>query len=270
LDLPCHARPSSYHDSVLREQLEGSIPAPDSPFDSLKSSRLISSDMPNVAVSWTGGKDSSLALYEAEVSGCEINCLVTFAPSQGSFLAHPIALMRLQAQALDLSHYVINVEEPFEQGYENAISSLKEKHGVDALVTGDISEVADHDSNWMADRGERCGVDVLRPLWHRERLELLNRLLLLGFKVVFSYVKRPWFTEEWLGLELSHVSLERLCQLSERTGLDMCGEQGEYHTWVLDGPRFRKSIRIASFSKHAENSTMYIHSQNLQLVEKDA
>jgi len=231
---------------------------------------MISSDMSYAAVSWTGGKDSSLALYEAEVSGCKVNCLVTFAPPQERFLAHPIALMRSQALALGLPHYVVNVEEPFERGYENAISSLKEQRGIDLLVTGDISEVADHASNWMVDRCKRCSVDVLMPLWHRDRLDLLNVLLSLGFKVIFSCVKRPWFTEEWLGLELSHGSLERLCELSQRTGLDICGEQGEYHTWVLDGPRFRKSIRVASFSKHVENSVMYILPESLGLVEKGA
>ncbi len=225
--------------------------------------------MPNVAVSWTGGKDSSLALYEAEVSGCEINCLVTFAPSQESFLAHPLDFMKLQAQALGLPHHVINIEEPFERGYENAILSLREEHGIDALVTGDIGEVAGHDPNWMVDRGQRCGVDVLRPLWHRDRLALLNRVLSLGFRVVFSCVKKPWFTEEWLGLELSRSSLERLCELSERTGLDVCGEQGEYHTLVSDGPRFRKSIKIVSFSKQVNDSIMYITLESLGLVDKD-
>ena len=225
--------------------------------------------MPNVAVSWTGGKDSSLALYEAEVSGCEINCIVTFAPSQQSFLAHPIAFMRLQAQALGLPHHVINVEEPFEQGYENAITSLKEEHGIDGIVTGDIGEVAGHDTNWMVDRGKRCGIDVLRPLWHRDRFGLLSKLLSLGFKVVFSCVKKPWFTEEWLGKGLSHSSLETLRELSERTGFDVCGEQGEYHTLVSDGPRFRKSIKIVSYSKHVVDSIMYISIENLQLVDKD-
>jgi uncharacterized protein (TIGR00290 family) len=225
--------------------------------------------MCHVAVSWTGGKDSSLALYEAEVTGCEVECLVTFAPHQERFLAHPLALMSLQARALALPHYVIEVEQPYEGGYENAISSLKKERGIDALVTGDISEVAGHESNWMADRCERCGVDMLSPLWHRDRLELLNRLLSLGFKAVFSCVKRPWFTEEWLGLELSHGSLESLCELSERTGLDICGEQGEYHTLVLDMPRFRRSIEIVSYSKHVNDSTMYISFENLRLVDKN-
>ena len=171
---------------------------------------------------------------------------------------------------MGLPHYVINVEEPFEQGYEDAISSIKKGSGIDVLVTGDISEVAGHEPNWMAGRCERCGVDMLSPLWHLDRIELLNRLLSLGFKAVFSCVKRPWFTEEWLGQELSPDSLERLCELSKRTGFDLCGEQGEYHTWVLDGPRFRKSVKIASFSKHTENMTMYILSDDLRLVGRDA
>jgi len=239
-------------------------------FNSLEpSSDRISSGMSNVAVSWTGGKDSSLSLYEAEMLGYRIKCLVTFAPTQERFLAHPIAFMRLQAQALDLPHHVITVEEPYERSYENAISSLKEKHGIDTLVTGDISEIAGHDTNWMADRSAHCDVDLLRPLWHRDRLELLNRLLSLRFKILFSCVKRPWFTEDWLGLELSQSSIEGLSELSRRTGLDMCGEQGEYHTSVLDGPRFKKIIRIVSYSKHVDDSIMYISWENLQLADKD-
>ena len=232
-------------------------------------SRLSQSDMSSVAVSWTGGKDSSLALYEIERAEYRVDCLVTFAPSQERFLAHPLAFMKLQAQALGLPHYVIIVEEPYEQGYESAISSLKQERGIDALVTGDIGEVAGHPANWMADRTARCGIDLLRPLWHRDRLELLKKLLSLRFKVIFSCVKRTWFTEEWLGSELSPDSIERLCELSERTGLDICGEQGEYHTVVLEGPQFEKSIRMTSFSKHVGDSMMYISSDDIELADKN-
>jgi len=164
-------------------------PCQTGPFDTLKSPLPISRRMSNVAVSWTGGRDSSLALYESELMGCRINCLLTFAPSRERFLAHPLALMKLQARALALPHLVIAVEEPFERSYENAIASVKEERGIDALVTGDIGEVAGHDPNWMADRSTHCGVDLLRPLWHQDRLELLNRLLSLGFKTVFRALR---------------------------------------------------------------------------------
>lgn len=224
--------------------------------------------MSDVAVSWTGGKDSSLAMHEAIMLGCKINCLVTFAPSQERFLAHPKDFMALQALAMGLPHYVISVEEPFERSYENAISSLKEQHGIDTLVTGDIGEVAGHDPNWIADRSTRCGVDVLNPLWHRDRVELLNRLLSLKFKVVFSCVKRPWFTEEWLGMELTEALVKRLSEMSAKSGLDICGEQGEYHTLVLDGPQFKKHILVSAYSIHSQESIMYITLQSATLENK--
>ena len=224
----------------------------------------------NVAVSWTGGKDSSLALYEAEKLGCEICCLVTFAPGQGSLIAHPLDFIRLQAKALGLPHCLLKVDDPFDQSYEDAIALLKEQQGIDTLVTGDIGEVAGHDPNWIVERSVHCGVDVIRPLWHRERLELLEKLLTLRFKVVFSCVKSPWFTDEWLGLELSPDLVQRLSGMSERTGLDICGEQGEYHTLVVDGPQFRERIQIESYSKRVEGSVMYIELENLKLCEKDA
>lgn len=225
--------------------------------------------MSRVAVSWTGGKDSSLALYEAKMLGSMIDCLITFAPSQEMFLAHPLGFMALQAQALGLPHYVFEVEEPFDVGYEDAISSLKEKRGISTLVTGDIGEVAGHDPDWMVDRCARCGIDLIKPLWHRDRLELLNKLLSLKFNIVFSCVKKPWFTEEWLGLDLSPSSVEQLIEISRRTGLDICGENGEYHTVALDGPQFKKIIRVGSYSKHVADSVMYITLENVRLEGRD-
>ena len=185
------------------------------------------------------------------------------------FLAHPLGFMALQAQALGLPHYVLEVEEPFDVGYEDAISSLKEKRGISTLVTGDIGEVAAHDPDWMVDRCVRCGIDLIKPLWHRDRVELLNKLLALKFRIVFSCVKKPWFTEEWLGLDLSPSSVEQLIEISRRTGLDICGENGEYHTVVLDSPQFKKTIRVGSYSKHVVDSVMYITLENLRLEGKD-
>ncbi len=145
---------------------------------------------------------------------------------------------------------------------------MKEQHGIDTLVTGDIGEVVGHDPDWIVERAARCNVEVIRPLWHKNRIELLNRLLELKFKVVFSCVKRPWFTDEWLGTELSTSTVRELVEICQRTGLDICGEQGEYHTLVVDGPQFRKSIQIESYSKHEEGSVMYIALKNLKLTEK--
>ena len=110
------------------------------------------------AVLWTGGKDSALALHEAQIAGCSVRCLVTFAPPQPAFLAHPLSIMALQAQALALPHLVWPVREPFADDYEAGVRWLKETRGIDTVITGDIAEVAGH-PNWIRERATRLGMD---------------------------------------------------------------------------------------------------------------
>lgn len=222
----------------------------------------------NAAVLWTGGKDSCLALYEAKLAGYEVKFLVTFVPKKPNFLAHPLDFMRYQAEALGLAHYTIEVNEPFKQSYEKAISSLKEKYGIDTLVTGDIAEV-DNNPNWIRECSKNSGMKVLTPLWGLDRNELISRLLSNKFKLIFSCVKKPWFTIDWIGKELNNDSLYELQKINKKTGLDICGEQGEYHTLVTDGPIFKKRIHITQYSKHAKDSLMYIDIGNVVLKEKE-
>ena len=224
--------------------------------------------MCGVAIAWTGGKDSSLALFEAERLGYKVEGLVTFAWDHEPFLAHPLDFILLQARALELPHYKLNVEEPFEHGYEHALAMLKQQHGVDVLVTGDIAEIGGHDPNWFDNRAIRSHVELIKPLWHKSRIELLNRLLELRFRVIFSCVKKPWFTDDWLGKEVSADTIQQLIALNGKYGLDICGEQGEYHTLTVDGPQFKKGIRIQSYSKREEDSFMYLVLEDIGLREK--
>ena len=221
----------------------------------------------NATVLWTGGKDSSLSLYEAKLLGYKIKSLVTFVPSEPEFLAHPLGFMEYQAEALELPHYTLEVKEPFKESYERAIHSLREKYGIGTLITGDIAEV-DGNPNWIRECSEYSGMDVLTPLWGADRNELISRLISYKFKVIFSCVKKPWFTSDWLGMELNEDSLEQLRKIKIRTGLDICGEQGEYHTLVLDGPPFKKSISVSAYSKREKDSLMYIDIQKVALQEK--
>ncbi len=107
--------------------------------------------MRNAAMLWTGGKDSAMALFEAERNGCAVRCLVTFAPPKPTFLAHPLAFIELQAQALELPHHLLSVNESFERAYEVGLSRLRDEMGCDCVVTGDIAEVHGH-PNWIRER----------------------------------------------------------------------------------------------------------------------
>lgn len=218
-------------------------------------------------VLWTGGKDSSLALYQAKRSGCEIAALVTFVPAEKEFLAHPLNVLKSQAEALEIPHHTVEIREPFKEGYEKAISGLKEKYKIDALITGDIAEVDGH-PNWIRECSQPSGVEVLTPLWSCEREELLDRLFAHQFKIIFSCVKKPWFTPDWLGKELNRDTLTQLRDLNLRTGLDICGENGEYHTLVLDGPLFKRTLEIKRYANCEKDFLMYSDICEIVLQEK--
>jgi len=215
---------------------------------------------------WTGGKDSALALFEASQSGYNVRCLVTFAPPQPDFLAHPLAFMKLQAEALGLPHSVLQVREPFEEGYETHLRQLRNE-GIDAVITGDIAEVGGS-PNWIRERSRPVGMEVHTPLWGRDRQDLLEQLLSHRFEVMFSCVKKRWLTESWVGRRLDEAAIAELRNVRTRTGLDLCGEEGEYHTLVSDGPQFKQAVRAHSYSIRATDSLAYMEIHQPELVPK--
>ncbi|MBI5630317.1 MAG: adenine nucleotide alpha hydrolase [Elusimicrobia bacterium] len=212
--------------------------------------------MKRAAALWTGGKDCSLALHEARGLGAEVVELVTFVPESPSFLAHPLPFLKRQAQALGLPHRAIQVKPPLDAGYAVAIRTLR-REGIDALVTGDIAEVDGH-PNWIKEMSRGSEVEVLTPLWGRDRRGLLKDLLDRGFKATFSLVKKPWFTRQWVGRPLDHKAISDMEALASATGLDICGENGEYHTLVLNGPNFRMGLQISAFDVRERAEMLYM------------
>lgn len=219
----------------------------------------------NATVLWTGGKDSVMALHEAEQSGYHVRCLVTFIPPKPSFFAHPLAFIKLQAQALGLPHYVLVVDSPYEKNYEDGLRWLREEMRVNTVVTGDIEEVDKH-PNWIRERSLTVGMEVYTPLWHRARQALLQQLLTNGYKARISCVKRPLLAESWVGRRMERPTITELVKLCARNGMDLCGERGEYHTLVTDGPRFAYEVSIGSYSRRSAGALTYMELRDLALA----
>lgn len=220
--------------------------------------------MRNAAMLWTGGKDSSLALYEATENGYNVCCLVTFAPPNAGFLAHPLPFIALQAEALALPHCVLTIREPFEEAYETQLRRLRDEMNVTEVITGDIAEV-NGNPNWICERGRRIGMNVHRPLWGRDRLSLLQQMIDRKLKVRFSCVDTRWLKGGWVGRELDEQAIAELRVIRRQTGLDLCGEEGEYHTLVTDGPQFTRAIKIRSYSEHKTDSLAYMEIHKSEL-----
>jgi uncharacterized protein (TIGR00290 family) len=221
----------------------------------------------NAAVLWTGGKDSVLALHEARRNNCRVRCLLTFAPATPQFRAHPVAFMKMQAEALELPHFLWTVPEPVAEAYEAGLRWLKETMNIDAVITGDIAEV-DGRPNWIRERSRPAGLNVMTPLWSRDRLALLEQMLTAGFTTVFSCVKTRWLTADWIGRELDHQAVNDLRKLHERNGLDLCGEQGEYHTLVTDAPGFKQRLHIEAFRVSEGDDMACLEIHRAELKEK--
>lgn len=195
------------------------------------------------AVLWTGGKDSALAFYKARTKGYEIVCLLTFVPKgKTDFRAHPLPFMKRQAGAIGIPHYEIPLEPPLEAAYEKAIRSFRQEYKIDTLITGDIAEV-DGYPNWIRQRSADSGIKVVMPLWGMDRCVVFDELLGLGFRAAISYIKKGCLGEEWLGRELDRRAFDDLREVNKKTGIDICGENGEYHTLVFDGPIFKKTLK---------------------------
>jgi len=220
------------------------------------------------AVLWTGGKDSTLALFEARRLGLAVSLLVTFVPPGAEFRAHPLAVIRRQAESLAIAHLEVEIWPPYEAAYRAALAQLAERQAIGTVVSGDIAAV-DGRPNWIRECAAGTGIEVLTPLWESDRMALVERVIGLGFEAVFAAVRTPPLSEAWLGRPLDRASLAELRALGRTRGLDVAGEQGEYHTVVLDGPLFRQRLAIEATPTGRLDDLRYVELRSVSLVRKE-
>ncbi|MNS43971.1 ATP-binding region [compost metagenome] len=161
----------------------------------------------------------------------------------------------------------MEINEPFKEGYEAAIQNLKNDLGIELLISGDIDEVNNFPS-WIKERSEAVGMEVYTPLWQIDRMELINRIPNEDFRVIFSLVRKPWFTSSWVGDRINPSKIDQLSMFRELKGIDICGEQGEYHTLVLDGPIFNKTMVIQESHIEAKSDFYYLQIDEITLRDK--
>jgi len=210
-----------------------------------------------VAVSWSGGMESVLSCYKVLKQGYDVAYLAVFVADTWPAFCHPLPIMELQAKSLGIPLLKLRVKEPYEKSYNEAISKLVDM-GIEGIVTGDIYVVDDLHGRWMDKVTEGLDISVIMPLWEKDTSKVLDDEISSGFRSVFTCLGRQWFTEEWLGRELNKNSVKDLKALAKETGMDPCGENGEYHTMTIDGPIFKETIEISKFSKEKTDTRLFI------------
>ncbi len=195
--------------------------------------------MMKAAVLWTGGKDSALALHRS-LNLYDIKRLICFVSADNrQFYAHPTQLMALQAQKIGIPIEFVPIPEPYKLSYRGQIEKIRDA-GIEVLITGDISTVGGM-PNWI-DEVAAGLVGVDKPSWELDRYAILDTLTSNKFEVICSLSYKKYFQTTITGRYLDSELISELKQLP----IDPCGEQGEYHTWVLDAPFFKAPVQLES------------------------
>lgn len=221
-----------------------------------------------VAVLFTGGKDSTLALYRILKEGYEVKYLASMIPlREDSWMFHylNIHLVDLFADAVGIPLVKAETSGIKEKEVEN-LKCLIEKLDVEGVVSGAIA------SNYQKTRIEKVcqqlRLESITPLWHRNELSILKEILDLEFEVIITGVSAYGFNKEWLGRKIDKVTVEGLMDLNRQYGISLVGEGGEYETLVLDAPFFKNKIKIIKAEKVWENQSGYFLVSQARLENK--
>ncbi len=224
-----------------------------------------------VAVLFSGGKDSTLSLYETIKAGHTVKMLLTMLSSNPeSYMFHvPCAeLTSYQAQAMRLPLLQIRtrgIKEAELEDLGQALLKLKEL-GVEGVVSGAIA--SNYQKNRIDNICQSLNLQSMVPLWGRNPENLLQELVFNNFEVVFVAVSAKGFDEKWLGRKLDADSIRDLKALHNKHGVHLSLEGGEGETFVLDCPLFREKIRIIESHKVWKRDAGFLKIQRVQLEAK--
>lgn len=189
--------------------------------------------------SWSGGKDSCLALYHAIQKGASPKCLFTMMTEDNqTSRSHglPKSLLEQQARQLGIPMAFRSATwGEYEATFLAALHEFK-ANGIETGVFGDIDVESNRD--WCLRVCAASGIRPYHPLWKRARHELLKEFIDLRFKALIVATKADKLGSEWLGRIIDQNTVREL----EKAGIDASGELGEYHTVVTDGPIFQSEI----------------------------
>ncbi|MHC4120485.1 MAG: Dph6-related ATP pyrophosphatase [Planctomycetota bacterium] len=214
--------------------------------------------------SWSGGKDSCLAFYRAMLDGYDIRFLVNYVSAEyGRVNFHGTEPRLIQLQAESIGIRLCQKETTkgcYERQFKEAIRSLIPE-GVDGMVFGDIYLQENRD--WPERVCAEVGIEAVEPLWGRDAEDILCEFIDAGFQAVIVAGKLEVVDAAWIGRRLDRDFMEYL----RSRGICPCGEKGEYHTLVVDGPIFDKAIEIVEARTIARGKYWFLDTRKYRLAQ---
>lgn len=218
-------------------------------------------------VSWTGGKDGCISFYKAISEGRDVRYLLSFwnMNRQGAHEVNP-DLLCAQAEAMGIP-LIRTGFASYEEEFKRVFRDLNEKEGekgskIESAIFGHIET-----HNDLVERiCEDLGIELVMPIWNMNSETIIKEIVAAGFEVVLVSVKADLLGEEWLGRRIDENFLADL--RAHDGSIDPCGENGEFHTFVLDGPMFKKRLKIVRSEATKRGGLWFLDVKEFAVEEK--
>ncbi|MEC3908378.1 diphthine--ammonia ligase [Tamlana sp. 2201CG12-4] len=211
--------------------------------------------------SWSGGKDSCYALYKAMQTGYKPTVLLNVMNEFGDrSRSHgiPKEVLQAQADALNLPiHFFSSTWAAYEANYIKHLNHLTGQYPITHAVFGDI-DIESH-RVWEEKVSHAANLEAVLPLWQGNRRQLVLEMIDAGIEAIIVSCNSdlgPDFLGKTINVEL--------VEILENMGIDACGENGEFHTLVVNAPFFKNRVQVEI--KNKETSSNY-HFANLTLKD---
>lgn len=211
-------------------------------------------DIPFVA-SWSGGKDSAMAYYRAiQAGGVPKRLWTMFEEDKERSKSHalPFAVVEAQAEKLGVPLMIRGASwSSYEEQFLDAMQSCKE-FGIDHAVFGDI-DLEDH-LQWVQKTCAKVAIEAVHPLWLEPRRSLLEEFVAARFEAYIVVVNTKMMPAHFIGRKFTVELMDELDAL----GIDSCGESGEFHTVVVNGPIFTERVPVVFSGQHERDGYVFL------------
>ena len=213
-----------------------------------------------LGILFSGGKDSTYSAWLAKKHDHELTCLISiFSENPESYMFHTPSIEKTKKQAEVMEIPLIiqrtkGIKEDELKDLEEVIKTAKQKYKIQGIVSGAINSV--YQASRIQKICDKLNLECFNPLWQKNEEEYLSELIQNKFKAILVGVFAYPLNKSWLGREINNEFIKEIKELNKKYKIHLAGEGGEYETFVLNCPLFKRELKIKSFKdfKEGENS----------------
>ena len=201
-----------------------------------------------LGILFSGGKDSTYSAWLAKNFGYELTCLISiFSENPESYMFHTPSIKKTkkQAEVMEIPLIIQKTKGEKEEelkDLEKAIQKAIKKYKIEGIVTGALQSV--YQASRIQKICDKLNLECFNPLWQKNEEEYLEELIKNKFKTIIVGVFAYPLDKSWLGKEINQKVINELKKINQKYKINLAGEGGEFETFVLNCPLFKRELKI--------------------------